>query len=156
MLQRRSLCLDPRERALDVAVSNTEVADISEIQALHFGPGRRVVTVDEHPARLADRCRSKPRPGPVRGAEIEWDPGDTDCRVGTRAFDAEKGRPDGESRDRGHDLLSGEAMTRWKGRLDALEHRGDALTDADAHRHQRVVAAGALQLARRRQRDARP
>src|SRR6516162_5522619 len=39
---------------------------------------------------------------------------------------------------------------------DAFEDRGDALTDADAHRHQRIVTAGALQLARRSQRDTRP
>src|SRR5438105_7751601 len=36
-----------------------------------------------------------------------------------------------------------------------FEHRGDALADADAHRHQRVAAAGALQLAGRGQCDAR-
>src|SRR5215831_4453233 len=45
-------------------------------------------------------------------------------------------------------------MTGWKGRSDPLEHRGDALTDADAHRHQRIVAPGALQLTSRGQRNA--
>src|SRR5215472_16720550 len=47
-------------------------------------------------------------------------------------------------------------MTGCKCRLNPLEHGGDPLTDADAHCHERVVSAGALQLARRGQRDAWP
>src|ERR1700747_1941145 len=43
-----------------------------------------------------------------------------------------------------------------RGRIsDAFEHRRDALADADAHRPERVAAAGALQLAGGGQRDAR-
>src|SRR5882762_4712185 len=52
-------------------------------------------------------------------------------------------------------ILSGEATTGWKGRSHPFEHCGDALADADAHRHQRIAPAGALQLTRGGQRDAR-
>src|SRR5437660_11520552 len=37
---------------------------------------------------------------------------------------------------------------------DPLEHRGDALADADAHRHESISATGALQLAGGSERDA--
>src|SRR5438270_7088469 len=38
--------------------------------------------------------------------------------------------------------------------LHSFEHCGDALPDADAHRHERITAAGAVQLAGGRQCDA--
>ena len=114
-----------------------------------------MIAIDQHAARLADRRGPKPRPRPVRGAEIEGDAGDADRRVGARALHAEKGRPDGKSRNGCHGLLSGEAMTGCKDSSDPLEHRSDALADADAHRHQRIAAAGALQLPRGGQREPR-
>src|SRR5690242_12175089 len=40
-------------------------------------------------------------------------------------------------------------------RLNALQDGGDALADADTHRDQRISAAGAVQLPRRGQSDAR-
>src|SRR5215469_6646831 len=99
MLQRRSLCLDPRERALDIAMGDAKIADIGEVKPLHLSPGGRMIAVDEHPARLPDRRRPEARPGPVRGTEIKRDPGDTDRRVGVCLCEAEKGRPDCKSRD---------------------------------------------------------
>src|SRR5437899_6254142 len=51
--------------------------------------------------------------------------------------------------------LSGEAMTARKGSSGPLEHRGDALADADAHRDERVAAADTLQLTGGGQCDAR-
>src|SRR5271165_1594869 len=101
------LLLDLGERALDIAVRDAEVADIGEIKLLDLGPGGRMVAVDQHAARLADRRRAEPRPRTVRGAEIERDAGYADRRVGVRAFDAEKTRPDSKSRYRCHGLLSG-------------------------------------------------
>src|SRR5258707_6657610 len=113
MLNPRRLCLDLGERARDVAMRDAEIADIGEIHCLDLGPGCRMIAIDQHPARLADCRRPESRPGPVRGAEIEWYPGDADRCVGARAFDTEKRRPDGECRDGGHGLLSVEATTGW-------------------------------------------
>src|SRR5438132_2474591 len=155
MLNPRRLCLDLGERARDVAMRDAEIADIGEIHCLDLGPGCRMIAIDQHPARLADCRRPEACPGPVRGAEIEWYPGDAECRVGAHALDAEEAWPRSKSRDRGHGLLSGEATTGWKGRSHPLEDGGDALADADAHRHQRIAPAGALQLTRGGQRDAR-
>ena len=61
----RRLLLDLGERALDVAMRDAEIADIGEVQLLDLGPGRRVVAIDQHAARLADRGGPEPRPRPV-------------------------------------------------------------------------------------------
>src|SRR6476469_1713719 len=45
--------------------------------------------------------------------------------------------------------ISGAVLVRTAGRVsavDAFDHRGDPLADADAHRREAVAAAGALQL----------
>src|SRR5437879_5512969 len=111
MLERRRLGLDLGECARNVAVSDAEIADIGEIHRLDIGPGGWMTAVHQHAARLPDRGRPEARPRPVRGAEIERDAGDADRRIGARALDAEKSRSGGESRDAGHGLLSGEAVT---------------------------------------------
>src|SRR3954464_10733304 len=46
----------------------------------------------------------------------------------------------------GNGAPAGPARCTKAGRLQALEHRGDALAAADAHRDERVPATGALQL----------
>src|SRR5205807_1126853 len=92
MLNPRRLLLDLRERAGDVAVRNPEIADIGKIERFDLGPGCRMVVVDQHATRLTDRRWSEARPRPVRGAEIKWNPGDADRRVGAGALDREKGR----------------------------------------------------------------
>src|SRR6516164_7872125 len=118
--ERCRLFLDLGERALDVTVRDTEIADIGKIQPLHLGPGRRVIAIDQHSARLADRRRPKPRARPVRGAEIERDAGDANRRVGIEAFDAEKGWTRGKSRNGSHGLYLGEATTGRKGLVPTL------------------------------------
>src|SRR5262245_4139571 len=81
MPEGRRLLLDFGEATLDVAVRDRQIADVGEIQALHFGPRRRVVTIDQNAARLTDRRRPEPCSGSVRGTEIEWNAGDADRRV---------------------------------------------------------------------------
>jgi hypothetical protein len=109
--ERRRLFLDLCERACDVAMCNPEITDIGNIQPLDRGPRGRMIAVDQHPARLADRRRPKPRPGPVRGTKIERNPGNADRCFGARALDAEKARSSGKSRDGDHGLYLGEATT---------------------------------------------
>ena len=73
-----------------------------------------MIAVDEHPAGLADRRGAKPRSGPVRRAEVERDAGHADSGVSVRPLDAEKGRPDSKSRNRGHGLISCEVGVWFK------------------------------------------
>lgn len=63
---------------------------------------QRMVAIHQHPARLANRRWSEPRPGPVGGAEIEWDAGDANRRAGIDAVDAEEGRRQSECWHPGH------------------------------------------------------
>src|SRR6266436_3379890 len=112
MLDPRRLRLDLSERAGDVAVRDAEIADIGKVERFDLGRGCRVVAIDQHAARLADRRWSEARPGPVRGAQIERNPGDGDRGAGACALEAEKRRPGGECRDEGHTPLSGETMSR--------------------------------------------
>ena len=98
MVERPRLRLDRRERTGDVAVGNRKIADIGDVLSGRRRPGDRVVAIDQHAARLADRRRPKPGAGPVRGAEIEGDAGDANRRSGIIALDPEKARPHGKSR----------------------------------------------------------
>src|SRR5947209_9461923 len=106
----RRLLLDLGERAFDVAMSNAEIADIGDVHLLDLGPGRRVIAIDQHAARLADRGGPEPRPRPVRSAEIKRNAGDADCGVAARMLDAEKARPCGKSRYRTHVPHMGDAI----------------------------------------------
>ena len=92
MLERRRLRLDLGQAAENVAVGETEIADIREIQRRRVPPVRRMVAIDQHAARLADRGRTEPGARPVRGAEIEGNAGDANRGVGVAALDAEKSR----------------------------------------------------------------
>ena len=54
-----------------------------------------------------------------------------------------------------HPFRHGEPCETVSERSEPLEHRGDALAAADAHRHQRVAPAGAVQLVDRLDREQR-
>src|SRR6516162_182707 len=85
--------------------------------------------------------------------------GRTDARTTVIASSAFAPRTRAENTPRpGQCKAGGSRLCAARGRQyysDPLEHRGDALADADAHRHQRVAAAGALQLPGGGQCDAR-
>src|ERR1700730_2881789 len=102
MLDPRRLLLDLRERPGDVAMRDSEIADIGKVESFDLGPGCRMVPIDQHAARLADCRWPEARPGPVGGAEIKRNSGDADRRVCARILDAEKRRPGRKSRDGGH------------------------------------------------------
>src|SRR5205807_4282509 len=70
MIERPRLRLDRRERTGDVAMGNRKIADIGDVLFGWRRPGDRVVAIDQHAARLADRRRPEAGAGPVRGAEI--------------------------------------------------------------------------------------
>ena len=95
---RNALTADGWLRTGDVAVGNRKIADIGDVLSGRRRPGDRVVAIDQHAARLADRRRPEAGAGPVRGPEIEGDPGDANRRRGIIALDPEKARPHGKSR----------------------------------------------------------
>src|SRR5215831_17042147 len=103
-------------------MGDAEIADIGEIQPFDLGPGGRMVAVDQHAARLADRGRAEPRARPVGGAEIKRDAGDADRRIGIAVLKAKKARPCGKSGNVRHDLLSGWATTPEKPSPPQPEH----------------------------------
>ena len=109
VVERSRLRLDRRERAGGVAVGKAEIADVGDVPLGRLPPGDRVVAVDQHAARLADRRRAKAGARPVRGAQIIGNAGDADRRPGIAAFDPEKARPGGIGRDGGHRLNIGTA-----------------------------------------------
>jgi arginase family enzyme len=104
VVERPRLRLDRRQRAGDVAVGEAKIADIGDVAVGRLRPGDRLVAVNQHAARLADRGRAKARARPVRGAEVMGNAGDADRRPGIAAFDPEKARPGRISRDDSHAL----------------------------------------------------
>src|SRR5215472_18906456 len=85
--------------------------------------------------------------------------GRTDARTTVIASSVSASRIRAENKPRpGQCKAGGSRLCAARGRQyysDPFEYRSDALADADAHRHQRVAAAGALQLPRGGQCDAR-
>src|SRR6516162_4298152 len=90
-------------------MSDAEIADIREIQRRRVSPIRRMVAIDQHAARLADRSRPKTCAGPVRSAEIIRNARDANGGVGVAALDAEKARAHRKSRKVSHNCDLGKS-----------------------------------------------
>ncbi len=118
MVERARLCLDRRQRAGDVAMRDGKIADIGDVLLARRRTGNRMVAVDQHAAGLADRRRPEASAGPVRGAEIEGDPGDANRRRGVIALDPEKARAGGISRGSAHAPNMGTVRPRPQPRSD--------------------------------------
>ncbi len=108
----RSGLLDQRQARGDVAERHGEVADIGQRQGRRVDPVERVGAVDQHPARLADGRRAEPGAAAVRGAEVERNAGDADCRLAVAARDAEEGRRNGVGRGHRHGCETGGSANR--------------------------------------------
>ncbi len=102
MVERPRLRLDRRERAADVAMRDREIADIGDVLFGRRRAGDRMVAIDQHAARLADRRRSETGARAVRGTEIKRDAGDANRPRRIAAFDPEKAGAGGISRGSGH------------------------------------------------------
>ena len=96
------LLLDRRQALGDVAERDREVADIRQTGSGRIDPVQRMIAVHQHPAGLAYRGGSEPRPGPVGGAEVEGNARHANRRARIVAADAEEGRRNAERRDCGH------------------------------------------------------
>ena len=99
VLDPRGLLLDRGQALRNVAKRNREVADVGYRQRGWIDPVHRMVAVHQHPACLSNRGRSEAGPGPIGGAEVKGNAGDTNRHFGIVAVDPEEGRRHGESRD---------------------------------------------------------
>src|ERR1700719_4922811 len=106
--------------------------------------------------RLARRIAAGPKR--ARGRfEVPISKGMPATQIAASAFDRSRPRKVGRVAKVGTEVMASYlGRPCLGGRIsDPLEHCGDALADADAHRHERVATAGALQLAGGGQGDAR-
>src|SRR4051794_25935696 len=97
--------------------------------------------------RLAWRIAPGPNRAPGR-FEVPRSKGMPAMHIAASAFECSRPRKLDRMAKVGVEAMKAEKC------LDPLEYRGDSLAEADAHRDQRVSAAGALQLAGGGQRDA--
>ena len=111
MLDRPRLRLDRRQRPLNVAMGDPEIADIGDVGLGRRAAGDRMVAIDQHAAGLPDRGRPEPRARTVRGAEVIRNPGDADRRAGVAALEPEKARARRKSRNGSHAVEYGDAAS---------------------------------------------
>src|SRR5438552_11601108 len=106
--------------------------------------------------RLAWRIAAGANRAPGR-FEVPRSKGMPAMQIAASAFERSRPRKVGRVAKVGMEVMAsylGRPCSR--GRIsDPFEHRGDALTDADAHRDERIAAAGTVQLAGGGQRDPR-
>jgi len=80
MVQPGRLLLDQRQAFGNITERNGKIADIGKRPFGRLDPGNGVRAIHEHAARMANGMRPEPRPGAVRGADIERNAGDCDRR----------------------------------------------------------------------------
>ncbi len=98
MIDRACLCLDRRQRALDIAMHDPEIADIGNFGFGRGATGDRVIAIDQHAAGLPDRGRTEARTRTIRGTEIVGNAGDADRCAGIAALETKKTRASRKSR----------------------------------------------------------
>src|SRR5271169_5919705 len=98
--------------------------------------------------RLAWRIAAGPNRAPGR-FEVPRSKGMPATQIVASAFERSRPRKVGRVAKVGTEVMASYLGRPCSGgRIsDPFEHRGDALTNPDAHRNQRIAAAGALQLA---------
>ena len=90
------LGLDQREGGRNVAQSNLEIADVSQIEGARVDPERGMRAIDQHAAGAADRGWTFPGPGTIGCADIEWNTRHGQRRITVRPGHAEETRRERE------------------------------------------------------------
>ncbi len=100
------LLLDQCQAGSKIAEGNTEVAHIGKGQRGRIGPQRRMRTIHQHAAGLADGTRPIARSRTIGGAKVKRDARNDDTRGGVLSGDPEEARSNSEGRRvRHHRLL---------------------------------------------------